>query len=188
MKSFIKSAVMITAMSFGSAYGAKKIDCNKHKVYCAIKKLNKSMNSKKAFKYSNAIYKHSKRYGVDPLRLVAIAQQESSFRNVVLKKNRKVCSYPKRCTGTDIIEATDVGFYQFHIKTIQRRNLDVYKVLNDFDYATRHAAWILNGKMNMCKKKYPKTSWACYHSATPKHHYKYVKTINKYYNQIKGDK
>lgn len=178
----IISAMLFTSISYG------KDNCNTHKLYCAIVKLRPGINKTFAMKLSNSIYKASKKHKVDPYRAIAIMRQESSInmdaRNKSTKaKSHKECDEWERCTivKTTTTETTDFGLFQFHIRTMQRHDLDVKQVMTDMDFTVNFAIAMIARKVKMCNKLWPETSWACYNSATDGKHQAYVNLVNRYY-------
>lgn len=178
---------MISIMLFAStAYG--KVDCKRHKLYCVIIKLNKSINKKFAMDLSNSIYKASRKHKVDPYRAIAIMRQESGIqlnaRNITTTTNsHKECDEWESCTtvNTVTVKTTDFGLFQFHIATMKRADLDIDRVMTDMDFTVNFAIALLAKKIKTCSRKWPETPWACYNSATPEHHVEYVRLVNRYY-------
>lgn len=141
--------------------------CEKNPIYCSILRIKPNANKPEMMRLSNYIAKYSKKYQTDPYRSVAIAAQESMFRNVKSKTN-------------------DIGIFQLNRETLLMYGKDPTKVAVDLEYATYTHIWILSRKKEYCKDtKYP---WACYHSSTPRYYNKYVKMVNRYYNLIKETK
>lgn len=190
----MKALIIIGIMFFAStAYG--KVNCNIHKLYCAIVKLKPKINKKFAMKLSNSIYKASKKHKVDPYRAIAIMRQESSInmnaRNTGSKsKSHKECDEWEKCTivKTTTTKTTDFGLFQFHIKTMQIHDLDIKQVMTDMNFTVDFAIAMIAGKIRMCSKLWPDTPWACYNSATNIKHQAYVKLVNKYYLGVSDEK
>jgi len=145
-------------------------DCERHPVKCAIKTLQPSIGNGESYLLSNLIVKYSKKHNVDPYRIVAIAMQESSLKNV------------NKISKEGII--TDVGLFQFHIGTIDMFKLDVRRLQDDVAYAVERACWLLSLKLKECSSL-GKDAWACYHSSSTKHRLKYQELVNKHYIKIK---
>jgi len=183
----VRALILIGVMFFAST-GYSKTNCNIHKLYCAIVKLRPKINKTFAMKLSNAVYKAAKKHKVDPYRAIAIMRQESSInmnaRNVGSKaKSHKECDEWERCViiKTITTETTDFGLFQFHIRTMQRHNLDIKRVMTDMNFTVNFAIKMIARKIRNCSKLWPETSWACYNSATNIKHQAYVKLVNKYY-------
>lgn len=155
------------------------IDCSKHKIYCHIKRIKPTIDSKYAMNLSNMLYKYSKQYGTNPHISVAIIMQESSFIN----KDRTVSAYVVR-NGVEKIEqvVTDVSMYQFHVNTIKYLGLNKDRLRKDLDYATKQHIKLLAKKITVCLNRgiLKSKAWACYHSYTRKHMNKYYKLVSRF--------
>lgn len=190
----MKVFILISMMFFAStAYG--KMNCNKHKLYCTIVKLKPKINKTFAMKLSNAIYKATKKYKVDPFRAIAIMRQESSInmnaRNIGSKtKSHKECDEWERCVTvkTIITKTTDFGLFQFHIKTMTIHGLSIKRVMTDINFTVDFAIAMIARKIKNCSKLWPNTPWACYNSATNIKHQAYVKLVNQYYLGVSDEK
>ena len=189
----MRALILIGIMFFAST-GYSKTNCNVHKLYCAIVKLKPKINKKFAMKLSNVIYKASKKHKVDPYRAIAIMRQESGInmnaRNVGTKaKSHRECDEWERCVivKTTTTETTDFGLFQFHIKTMQRHDLNIKKVMTSMDFTVNFAIAMIARKIKMCSKLWPDTPWACYNSATNIKHQAYTELVNKYYLGVRND-
>lgn len=157
------------------------VDCNRHKVYCKITKLNKHIDKDFAMKLSNMIYRKAKKYKTDPMVSVAIAMQESSIRNINRHEtavNHYECYHLKICEPIKTI--SDVGIFQIHVNTAKHYDIDIHRLLTDIEYQVESHMKILSSKIKLCKRKGIKTVWSCYHSVTPKHRNKYVRMVGRY--------
>lgn len=168
-----------------------KIDCNKHRLFCSIKKIRPDIDSAYAMQLSNYIHRASLLYKVDGFRVIAIMAQESSInpnaRNIkTTTTTHKECDERERCvtTVTTISETTDFGLFQFNIFTMKHYNLNIERIMTDTQFVVDFAVKMIADKISLCKKKYPKTAWACYHSATPERHKEYVNLVNAFYYGI----
>jgi hypothetical protein len=186
----------------------RRIDCKIHKIYCAMKKLRPKLGHVFTLNLSNSMHRWSKFYYIDPIRSVAILMQESYlgyFKNRMIKGvvKTEVCekdlyylaSYhpdvtfnPKCETVYKVVDVlADLSIWQFQPATAIRHGMDLARLQTDIDYATRQHFRVMKikHKMGTCKKKWPNSKWACYHSTSNKHHRKYVKDVNKWYKKIK---
>lgn len=144
-------------------------NCHKHPIMCSITTLQPALaGTGEALLLSNLISKYSKKHNVDPYRLVAIAMQESSIKNINRQSNGII---------------TDVGIYQFNVGTIDAFNLDFMRLQEDIAYATERAAWLLAVKLKECNDL-GTDAWACFHSRSIKNRTKYKNLVNTYYNRI----
>lgn len=147
--------------------------CSRHPIFCAIQTLRPDIDRNFGMMVSNLIHKYSNKYQQDPFISVAIGMQES----------RLGAALTNDIGGFEIINGkllekrliTDIGFWQFHYRTIRHYNLDADRLWEDLDYATKSHFQILSIKIKRCKDyKYP---WACYNSASPKANRKYAKQV-----------
>lgn len=78
LRNFIVLIFMIITYAFVSDARAG-VNCNKHPIFCQIKKNNSRINKKYAMKLSNLIYKASRKYHISPRIFTAILAQESQY-------------------------------------------------------------------------------------------------------------
>lgn len=156
-------ALLVLVIS-GPAYS--QVNCDTHRIYCAIVKINPHVDRGVAMELSNHLYRYSSRYGTNPLRSVAIAAQESMFRHV----------------STD----QDIGMFQINIGTIEAYNIDRDRLETDFEYAVRTHVWLLAKKKEYCADL-EEEAWTCYHSRTEKHRLVYRDLVNRYFELITAE-
>lgn len=152
--------IILLGFSFTSYAG---VDCQKHRVYCAIKTLQPKLDTTFAMELSNYIFKYSLRHGTNPYRTVAIIAQESMFRNI----------------NTEI----DIGIYQININTATAYNIDIYRLQEDLAYATEQHILLLKRKKEYCSEL-AEEAWTCYHSKTHKHRTAYKIAVDRHYQKI----
>lgn len=143
---------LIIFLMFLSTY-TKAIDCNKHKIYCQIKKNSPRLSNKYSMKLSNIIYKAAKKFNIPANIYTAILRQESNYsleakgchKGIVQDledpnkyKELKVCS--------------DFGISQVFYRTAQRYDFDIYKLNNDLEYSVMAGAEVLSGFKRFKKK------------------------------------
>lgn len=126
---------------------------------------NPKVDKKIAKKLSNYIRKYAFKYNMNPYRAVAVAMQESGYRNIVTKKDNK---------------PFDLGIFQINISTAKEFNLNTKKIITDMEYAVKSYFIIMKNKKDICKKL-KKDAWVCYHSKTPSLRERYKKLVNRYY-------
>ncbi len=186
---FILFLVMLMTGMVNAPIAWGDIDCNNHKLYCAIIKLRPDMRKDWAMELSNAVYANSKKYGLDPYRSLAIGMQESSLKRinrkqemVVLKEN---CDENEVCEASyEIVEGyTDISLWQFHVKTIKAHNMDLVRLATDINYSTELHFRLLKQKIKDCAYLSDE-AWTCYHSATEKHRKLYKSLVDVYYKEI----
>lgn len=171
------------------ALGQTSPNCTTNPVYCDILKLKPSVNKSFARLLSRSITRYSKKFGLDPKPSVAIAMQESTFKNI----NRLGTVLTKR--NNVVNGVTDIGVFQIHIETIAHMiesgyKIDVEKLKNDVDYQAFWHAKILKKKINICKAQREKLDveegeeWSCYHSFTKKERLIYVGYVGAYLDKL----
>lgn len=185
------SCLLLTSTKALSASTAKReIACNKHPLYCVIRQLNPSVEHDWAMRLSNLLYKYGKQHDLDPYRSLAIAMQESSLRET--NRRDKFILLTEDCgkqsckpTYEVINGISDMGVFQFHIRTILNNNIDPLRLNNDLEYAVATHFKILKDKYRICAK-YAAEAWSCYHSKSPGLRETYIQAVNKYYPAQKG--
>lgn len=145
-------------------------NCEINPLQCSILTLRPDMSGAESLLLSNLIYKYSKKYNVDPYRVIAIAYQESRFKNneIALNKNGTV----------------DVGVFQFNTGTIIYYKLDALKLKTDLNYATEKACFLLREKVKLCEIVHGSAAWSCYNSIVEKHRKRYEMAVDKWYQLI----
>lgn len=170
---FVHLAITLLILISGACHIAyanpSGTDCNKHPIQCALVLLQPAMSGEEARLLSNYIARYSKKYNVNPYRVVAIAMQESSLRN----QNRY---------DTNGL-ATDIGIYQFNTETIKMYGMDAIRLNSDLEYATERMCWLLSQKKKYCSYL-GRDAWSCYHSSTDKYRLKYINLVDRYYQLI----
>ena len=73
----------------------------------------------------------------------------------------------------------DVGIFQFHITTNKIYGFDRKKLETDIVYQYECYQKVMRDKYRICYRKYPVSWVACFHSATPRYHWKYWKNIKR---------
>ena len=164
---------LLALLAFGSS-SVYAVDCDRHKIYCKIVKLKPSINKSFAMEASNHIYAASRHYKTDPMITVAIAMQESSWRNV----DRYETVLTKK--GEYVRGVSDIGVTQFHVNTVKNLGLDTQRLRTDLNYHIWEHTKLLKRKMRVCKSKglAKGREWSCYHSYSP--------ALNKHYAKLVG--
>jgi tRNA(Phe) wybutosine-synthesizing methylase Tyw3 len=117
------------------------------------------------------LHKYSRIYGTNPHVSVAIAMQESSLRHMDRTIYALVDSEVKKVV-------TDIGLFQFHVKTVRNLNIDMQRLRDDFDYHVEQHVKLLKRKMKICEEK--DNSWSCYHSFTERLRNDYTTLVLRY--------
>lgn len=155
---------------------AYSVDCEKHKVYCHIKRVAPHIKKDRAMKLSNLIYYYANKYKQDPHISVAIARQENAFRNS--HRKGKVVVFTDK--SYEVIRGnTDLCMYQIHINTAINMGFNIWKLHSDLHYCIETHFKILTKKRKICKSIEP-YAWACYHSFTPSIREAYRKKVEEY--------
>lgn len=164
-----------------------KVNCKKHKIYCAITKLAPHIDKDFAMDLSNEIYKNSKIYKTDPFRSVAIGMAENSFVNrsveIITIRRETTCSSISCEVKERKTVLHDVGLFQINDATAEEHNFDIEKLKIDWKYSVKCHFKVLKSKLKMCSYL-GKNAWSCYHSKTEKYRVPYMKRINKLYKLI----
>lgn len=130
-----------------------------------ILKNNPKVDKKLASKLSAFIHKYALVYKADPFRAVAVAMQESGYKNAVNKNTNKT---------------RDLGVFQINTKTAKDYKFDTYRLVSDPEYAVKAYFTVMSDKTRMCSKL-KKDAWTCYHSKNPVFRKQYKKLVNRYY-------
>jgi hypothetical protein len=163
--------------------------CIKHPLYCRILAWRPKIDKNWAMKFSNLLHYYGKKHDMDPWRSLSIAMQESSLRKIHRKE--KVIIFLDNCskqackkTYRVVNGFTDLSLFQFHIDTILNHGMDPLKLNEDMAYVIQQHYILLKKKQAQCKHL-KEEAWSCYHSKTPSHRKRYVKLVNRYFNDDK---
>lgn len=184
--------IFMIAVSF-FMNNAESANCEKHPIYCHIKRFRPDMKYKEAMKLSNLMHKYARKYkNKNPILSVAIAMQETRLRRInrrqtvivftcegdLIKKKSKY-----KCTGKETAEYikgySDISIFQFHAMTIKREGLDPVKLKNDLEYAVEQHFKLMKKKLRVCKHL-RNEAWTCYHSRTNKLRKRYKEDVERY--------
>ena len=159
---------------------AKDINCDKHQIYCHIKRLKPKMTYEKAMELSNVFYKSAKKYEVsNPIRSVAIAMQETSF-NLHKSRSQNVIVFSEDMSDYKIVRGySDICMFQFHVDTIVNEKLDPIRLKTDSDYCIEQHFKLLKKKMKVCQHL-KEEAWTCYHSKTYKLRKRYKEDVERH--------
>jgi len=150
----------------------------RHPIFHFIINLRPSINKQLAMKYSNSFHRYSKRYGLDPYLLVAIAMQESG---IVLNRIRMVKGYvyvDKKYVPMKI--ETDFCMMQIHYRNVENMGLDLKKLITDYDYCIGVGAKIL-----AYFRRYENSEenwWTRYNTSNSLKRKIYENLVNRYYD------
>ena len=162
------------------------INCDKHPIYCQMKKLLPNRNASDTMALSNLFHKYARKYGQDPLLSVAIARQETGLREINRRQN--IIKFFDKCDKTGCYEDyeivrgyTDICLFQFHVDTIVHEKLNPVRLKNDIDYCVEQHFKLLKKKRRLCKHL-GEDSWTCYHSKSKKLREFYKSLVMEYYD------
>lgn len=130
------------------------VDCNKHKIYCQIKKNSPKMPYKRAMKLSNIIYKAAKKYKIPANIYTAILKQESNY-HLEAKGCHKGIMSLNADDGIAMAEVkicSDFGISQIYYKTAIRYGLNISSLVSDLEYSVMAGAKVLAGFKKYSKK------------------------------------
>lgn len=119
---------------------SKDIDCNKHPIYCQIKKNRPKISNKYAMKLSNIIYRSTRVHRIPPRIFTAILAQESGYRLEAMGCHRGL----DRETYAEVRICSDFGIGQIYFKTARSYKFDIEKLTTDLEYSVDAAAQVLS--------------------------------------------
>lgn len=166
-----------------------------------IASLSPHLSYEKVKRYAALIDVHSKKQGLDPIIVVAVARQESNFKNVVTVKkiiNLEVFDripspshyfygvpfdqqMRKKNPWDSMIlkkEPLDIGIMQVNVHTARHLGIDIERLIKDEDFQIESGIFILGKKIRECRLR--ENPWTCYHSKTPSLSAKYRKDVARY--------
>lgn len=177
--------ILVALLGLYATTSYAKVDCETHKVYCKIIKLQPRMDKARAMELSNIIYKNAKEHNIDPMISVAILNQENRFRDIhtyeVERKEEAGC-HMTSCVKKVVEhhEVADMTLAQINVRTAVGYGFDLQRLYDhDTEYAIECHMDILADKIKQCDHL-GDMAWSCYHSVTPKYREKYVEMVSRY--------
>lgn len=141
----------------------------------SIRALNPRLDDKKYVEYALGIFRAAKRFELDPHLLIAIAQQETGFREAL----------PEGAAG-------EIGICQIRKNWVKHKKFSAEMgnpTLADFAIPSKNfmmAAWILKDlKDNEREKSVP--YWAYYNARRFENRFKYYLLVNRYLSVLKKE-
>jgi len=146
---------------------AKAINCDKHPIYCQIKKNSLHISTKQAYHLSNVIHKAARKHRIPTRIFVGILAQESGYRlgaqgchrglalNPAYGKRTALCyvsfdikSDLKTCVNQEkkyeeVRICSDFGIGQIYFKTAKSFGFDIALLTTDLEYSINAAATVL---------------------------------------------
>ena len=177
LKDIIKTLVFFIGSLWiiSSNASAREIDCDRHKIYCHIKRNNPRLSHSYTMEVSNIIYKVSRKHRIPANIYTAILMQESSY-----KKGARGChSGLDKETGEEVTICADFGISMINYKTAKLYNFDLQKIMNDLEYGIEAGAIVLSG----FKKRYSrreKDYWTRYNANNKTKRLIYKKLVERF--------
>jgi len=183
------------------ALEARATNCNRHPIYCQIKKNKPKINKRYAMKLSNVIYRAIRKHHIPPRIFTAILAQESSY---TLKAKGCHSGLAKQLKPTNriglkehIIYTTpiykesdyymkevricsDFGIGQIYYKTARGFKFNIEQLTNDLEYSIEAAAIVLAD----FKKRYERrevTWWTRYNARSKIKRRIYRQLVERYF-------
>ncbi len=185
-RSVIDAIVIGTAIGLFlllSSFPVEATDCDKHPIFCQIKKNSPKINNKKAMDLSNVIYKVTKKYDISSNILTAIFAQESAYN--IGAENCMTGLEKSALKEGKMVETTvcfDFGIGQINWKNVKNRKWDIVRLMSDYDYSVESAAIVLSEFKNRFKK-WDETYWTRYNARNTIKRELYRKLVERYLNE-----
>ena len=185
MKSFVLSILIISSFFLNSPLLEAKTRSKynptreKHPIYHFILTLRPKMNKRLAMKYSNSFYRYSRRYDLDPYRLVSIAMQESGISPSKIRVVKGYVAVDGKYVPMEI--ETDFCMMQIHYRNVEIMKLDLKKLQSDYDYCISIGAKIL-ASFKRLEKQGEENWWSRYNARSPYKRKIYESLVNRYYD------
>ena len=160
-KVFLVTHVLIPIIAFIVIISTvEAADCEKHPIYCQIKKNSPRLNKKKAYHLSNVIHKATRKYKIPARIFVGILAQESGYklgargchRGLVLPKCEELegpesirikCKNKPHDFIKEIKVCADFGIGQIYYKTAKGFGFDISLLTTDLEYSIEASAKVL---------------------------------------------
>lgn len=171
-----------------------KINCEKHPIYCQIKKNKPSLDKNYTMRLSNIIYRMKIKYRIPSKVFTAILMQESGylqsakkcdkglfFDKAHLDRQIQKCLNPSIYVDLEKYQSekcleeiepykekeicTDFGISQIYYKTAKRYDFNLTKLNSDLEYSVEAGAIVLSYFMSRYKKT-EKDWWVRYNCGT----------------------
>jgi hypothetical protein len=149
---------MLIMLAFISKDAEAKVNCDKHPIFCQIKKNNKKIDKKYAMKLSNIIYKATRTYHIPPRIFTAILAQESQYSLQAKGCHRGIVYIPRppmsdieyadhntevTATYQEVKVCSDFGIGQIYFKTAKGYGFNIDLLVSDLNYSVNAAAKVL---------------------------------------------
>lgn len=169
-------AVVVFVLSTGGLNAKTKgITCDKHPIYCQIKKNSPKLNHKRAFHLSNVIFKAAKKHGIPVRIFVGILAQESMY-----KLSAQGCHKGLVDGKYAVVKVcSDFGIGQIYYRTAKGFGFDIALLTTDLEYSINASATVLAD----FKKRYSAKEvdyWTRYNASSPVKRRIYKKLVERY--------
>lgn len=189
---FIGLLLLMSTPTYSDSIEWSSLSCHKNPIFCHVLTLRPNIDKTWAYKFSNLLYKYGKKFKMDPMRSLAIAMQETSLKNQ--HRSRNVLVFFDNCDKEHCVKAykeikgfSDLGIFQFHVKTIKHFHINPIKLNESLEYTVSTHFELLKHKQKQCEHL-KENAWACYHSKTAKYRNKYISMVNRWYPKRKTSK
>lgn len=144
---------IILILFSSDANATQELDCNKHPIYCQIKKNSPDLPSEEAFELSNVIYKAASKHNIPVRIFVGILAQESGYQLEAKGCHSGLVKVVDKISETDLIEpvfkheevkiCSDFGIGQIYFKTARGFGFDIQLLTTDLEYSIEASAKVL---------------------------------------------
>jgi len=122
-----------------------QVDCKKNPIYCQIKLNRPELNDKYAMHISNIIHKKSRKYKIDARVLTAILAQESGYNQKAMNCKKGFDAVELEKGNVKVVKVCfDFGIGEINYRQILRRKIDLFRIMEDLDYAVDIAAKMMS--------------------------------------------
>jgi len=170
--------IAIIGLFFLLVLTTEAADCNKHPIYCQIKKNRPKISKKYAMVLSNVIYKATRKYHIPPRIFTAILAQESSYSLKAKGCHRGLLEQDREMIEVKI--CADFGIGQIYFKTAKGFGFDISMLTTDLEYSIDAAAQVLGD----FKKRYERrevTWWTRYNARSKIKRKIYKQLVERYF-------
>lgn len=184
MKSLVRLFLNVALVAFVSSTAQAQDVCSKP-ITKAIMTVS-NLKCHKAHEIALIVNRLTKQHGIDWKLLVALIAQESSFR-----VNAMNCAKGYQQVAAQVWELVDktelcqdFGPTQINYKNVKVLQLDINRLLSDWEYSLTETLKILTKLKRTYQEKDPIFWWARYHSSTKDLKEAYFKRVMLIYTQI----
>ena len=185
-------------------------NCDRHPIYCQIKKNNPYLTKKRAMEISNYVYKYTRKHNVDARIYTAILAQESMYSlkakncntGIIMKTDEEITKERMFCRTTVLKGETpiediskcrepikpykrqkvcfDFGISEINFKTAERYGFDIKRLTEDLDYSIECGVIVLADFAKRYKHREPLDWWTRYNSPTKRNRRIYYDNVKRW--------